>query len=102
MNPSAIVSSPQVAIEIHAKTSALLTATNGSGLATFYHCKRCNQLLAVGAILAGVSLGAVNAFLMGNLDQFAEPISIQPRLLSPDEKVARWAEIWGSLKVCYA
>lgn len=75
-------------------------AFNGSGQATFYHCQSCNQLLAVGATLDGVSMGAVNAYLFGDLRQFAEPISIQPWRLSSTEKAARWPKIWSRLTVC--
>ena len=100
-HPSAVISNPKMTITIRAKASNLYEATNGSGQATFYHCKSCNQLLAVGATFGGVTMGAVNAFLFGNPNQFAEPISIQPRLLSPVEKIERWSRIWGGLKVSY-
>ncbi len=102
LHPSAVVSSPNMAVSVKAEASSIYQAVNGSGQAVFYHCKGCNQLLAVGAIFSGVSLGAVNACLFGNSDQFAEPISIQPWLLSPAEKMARWSKLWGGLKICYA
>lgn len=100
-HPSAVVSNSKMLVSVKSKSS-IYTAFNGSNQATFYHCQDCNQLLAVGATLGEVSLGAVNAFLFGDLSQFAEPISIQPWLLSPSEKVARWSKVWGGLKVYYA
>lgn len=100
-HPSAVVSNPNMVVSVESQ-SFIYTASNGSGQATFYHCQGCNQLLAVGATLSGVSLGAVNAFLFGELNQFAEPTPIQPWRLSPSEKTARWPKFWGSLKVCYA
>jgi len=102
LHSSAMVSHPQLAIVISATTSGLKLGSNGSGQATFYQCKNCDQLLAVGATLSGVSMGAVNALMFGGLDKFSEPVSIQPRLLSPSDKAARWAKIWGSLKICDA
>lgn len=100
-HPSAVVSNSKMVVSVASKSS-IYTAFNGSGQATFYHCRSCNQLLAVGATLDGVSLGAVNAFIFGDLNQFADPLSIQPRLLSPSEKLARWSKVWGPLKLCYA
>ena len=100
-HPSAMISNPKMAVSVESRSS-IYTAFSGSGQATFYHCQGCNQLLAVGATLDGVSLGAVNAFLFGDLTQFAEPISIQPWRLSPTAKAARWPKVWGKLKVSYA
>jgi hypothetical protein len=100
-HPSAVVSNPNMVVLVKSKLS-IYTAFNGSGQATFYHCNGCNQLLAVGAILGGVSQGAVNAFLFGDLSQFAEPTSIQPWRLSATEKAARWAKVWGRLKISHA
>jgi hypothetical protein len=97
-----MISDPRMSIAVTAGAFSLYKAANGSGQADFYHCKSCNQLLVVGATLAGVSLGAVNSFLFGNLNQLGEPILVQPRLLSPGEKVARWSKIWGRLQVSYA
>jgi hypothetical protein len=102
VNPSAMVSHLELEISILANPNDLRMGCNGSGQASFHHCKNCNQLLAVGATLSGVTRGAVNAFLFGSLNQFAQPVSIQPRLLSADEKAKRWAKIWGSLKICHA
>ena len=98
-HPSAMVSHPKNEILVEPKSSMYI-AFNGSGQATFYHCQSCNQLLAVGATLDGVSMGAVNAYLFGDLRQFAEPISIQPWRLSSTEKAARWPKVWGRLTVC--
>ena len=93
-HPSAVLSHPELVVAV-ASTAPLFTATNGSGQGTFYHCPHCQQLIAVGAVLGGVSRGAVNGFLFGDLTQFAEPMAIQPRLLAPEEKLARWSRVWG-------
>ena len=50
----------------------------------------------------GQSRGALNAFTLDDFAQLAEPVAIQPRLLSPEEKIARWARIWGSLTISTA
>lgn len=96
--PAAMVSDPGLKITIENARADLHTKTNGSGQAIFYHCGNCAQLIAVGARLAGGELGAVNSFLFSGT-RFCEPVAIQPRLLSPDEKVQRWLSLWGRLEV---
>jgi len=86
-------------ISICSGESGLQLNYNGSGQAAFYHCKRCDLLVAVGATIAGQLRGAVNVYLLQDRDQFAQPIAIQPRLLSPSEKMERWAKIWATLIV---
>jgi len=92
-----MVSDPKLVIEIDSGNSEFLIRANGSGQAAFYHCMSCEQLLAVGANIAKQSKGAVNALVCDDRERFAKPIRVQPRLLSADEKVARWAMIWGQL-----
>ncbi|MBL4794469.1 MAG: hypothetical protein JKY24_02945 [Pseudomonadales bacterium] len=70
---------------------------NGDQLANFYYCDSCGDLLAVGCNFKGLLRGAVNPNLLPNAIQLGKPIQIQPRLLSPDEKLDRWGKLWGVL-----
>lgn len=96
--PVAMVSDPSLSISVNQNLEELELRKNGSNQASFFHCKGCGQLLAVGADIHGELRGAVNAFLFKNL-HFADAIPIQPRLLSSSEKQARWDAIWGRLNV---
>ena len=97
-NPSAVISHPNMTTLIESRSS-IIDEFNGSGQATFYYCKSCKQMLAVGATIDGVTLGAINKNLFGKTRQFPEPILIHPWRLSPSEKIARWPKVWGRLKV---
>lgn len=70
---------------------------NGDKLANFYHCDYCDDFLAIGAKLNGQLLGAVNSELLYSSNQLGKPILIQPWLLSSDEKLDRWGNLWGVL-----
>ncbi|MCO1334211.1 hypothetical protein MO867_07620 [Microbulbifer sp. OS29] len=73
------------------------TKQNGDQLANFYHCKACNELLAVGCNINGQFRGAINSNLLQDVNQLGNPIKIQPRLLSAEEKLERWSNLWGAL-----
>mgnify|MGYP005990879403 CR=1 FL=1 len=95
--PAAMVSDPALNIAIVKEDDGLQTRKNGSEQASFLHCKRCDQLLVVGANLEGRYRGAVNAFLFKSIN-FSKAIPIRPRLLSQTEKIKRWNKIWGNLR----
>lgn len=94
---AALVSEPQLSIEIVTAAAGLRRASNGSGQATFFHCQQCDQLIAVGAELDNGWQGAVNCCLFQPALAFAEPVAIQPRLLPAAEKRQRWSALWGRL-----
>ena len=94
--PAAMVSDPALNISIVKEGAGFQVRKNGSERASFFHCKSCGQLLAVGANIEGRYRGAVNAFLFKSI-KFGEAIQIRPRLLSQSEKIQRWKEIWGNL-----
>ena len=96
--PAAMISDPALNISIVKENTGLHVRKNGSEQASFFHCKSCDQLLAVGANIEGRFRGAVNAFLFKTIN-FSEALPIQPRLLSQAEKIQRWKEIWGNLHV---
>ena len=94
-NPSRIISDPKMAIEFIGEGVSI--RKNGDQIANFYHCNDCGILLAAGCRLDGQLRGAVNSNLLHDSNQLGEPIQIQPRLLSTDEKLERWNKLWGVL-----
>jgi hypothetical protein len=101
-NPSLLLSCPAMKIEVFSSGNSLNELHNGSGLATFYQCSCCKQILAVGAQLDGRLRGAVNALLFADQYLLKKPDLVQPRLLGSGEKEHRWAAIWGQLNVVSA
>ena len=97
-HPSAIISAPDMLIELSGNSANLSVDKNGDELAAFYRCKSCTQFLAVGCEIDGQLRGAVNASLLDEKSSLGPAIPIQPRLLSAAEKLARWSKLWGKLK----
>ncbi len=93
--PSALISAPDMVIDFMGSGNRL--DQNGDELADFYYCDHCGDLLAVGRNLQGRLHGAVNASLLYDAKQLGQVVQIQPRLLNADEKLARWAKLWGIL-----
>ncbi|WP_444895011.1 hypothetical protein ACJJI5_19245 [Microbulbifer sp. EKSA008] len=73
------------------------TRQNWDQLANFYHCKSCNQLLAVGCDINSQLRGAVNLNILNDMNEIGKPVQVKPRLLSAEEKLERWGKLWGSL-----
>lgn len=101
-NPSAIVSGPGLTITVSTENGGFTNRLNGSEQAVFYHCAYCNQMLAVGAEIAGQQKGALNALLLDDQEHLGEPVAIQPRLLEPHEKLKRWSNLWCELRIVHA
>lgn len=95
-NPSQILSDPNMSANFTGEGS--YSKQIGDQLAHFYHCSGCDVLLAVGCTFDGELRGAVNGNLLKDKNRLREPIQIQPRLLSADEKLERWGKLWGTLK----
>ncbi|HKY39669.1 MAG TPA: hypothetical protein VJN18_27215 [Polyangiaceae bacterium] len=98
-HPSAIISDPSMVCRLSSRRENLVVDTNGDGLASFYRCGRCDQLLAVGREINGVLRGAGNAQLLADRSLLAEATAIRPRLLAAAQKLARWNELWGTLVI---
>ena len=94
-NPASIISTPNMSVDFVG--SGVSIEQNGDRLANFYHCKGCKALLAVGRDINGQLRGAVNANLLQDMNKLGPPIHIQPRLLSANEKLERWNQLWGLL-----
>lgn len=97
-HPSAVISAPEIAITVRC-SAAPTVRKNGDQLASFFHCSNCNNLLAVGRHFSDGCKGAVNSHLLLDRSQLGQPVAIKPRLLSAEEKLARWGSLWGCLHI---
>ena len=92
---AAYISDPLGALRIVAAApGALHSYRQGLGVARFLLCDQCGVLVAVIFEHNGHIYGAVN---VGCLDQraiFGATISASPQLLSPQDKTARWLQLW--------
>jgi hypothetical protein len=52
----------------------------------------------VGCIIGDRLRGAVNSFLLDQRNHLGDPVAIQPRLLSAEDKLSRWSRLWGTLE----
>jgi len=96
-SPLAIISDPNMRVDLVGGKFTI--HKNGDQLANFYYCDSCSDLLAVGRDFNNRLRGAVNASLLHDSSQLGLIIEIQPRLLSADEKLDRWGELWGQLNI---
>ena len=71
----------------------------GSNQAMFLSCAGCGTVVAAAHQLDGSLKGAINAGLLDEFERLQEPIIVSPRLLDPEEKLARWESIWSSMRV---
>lgn len=97
---SAVISEPDMLIKLIGESSGLVLRKNGDQLANFYHCCKCEELLAVGCVINGQMRGAINSLLLDQKVFLGKTIKIQPRLLTGSQKMNRWDKLWGILKVC--
>ena len=92
---AAWVSDPDGLLRTQASDAALQRYRQGSGQAEFLLCRTCGVLVAVIARTGdGRLLGAVNRNALDAPAQFGEETIVSPRLLDPDAKLARWAQVW--------
>lgn len=95
MHGAAYVSDPagQLRIAIGASATPIFYR-QGSESARFHLCSECGVLVAVSYAHQGQLHGAVNVACLDERADFGEPIKASPRLLSADEKIARWLQSW--------
>jgi hypothetical protein len=73
---------------------ALRSYRQGSGIAEFRLCSECGVLVAVTFEHGGRLHGAVNATCLDGRLEFEASIPASPQALSPEQKVARWLQVW--------
>lgn len=66
----------------------------GSLAAQFLLCGDCGVLVAVVFDEDGRSYAAVNAGCLEAHGAFADAVPTSPQALAPDEKIARWRQLW--------
>lgn len=92
---AAYLSDPQGALSIRVRdASDTVNYRQGSGLAECLLCKKCGVMVAV--IYRGDDriIGAVNVKAIDGLTNFASEVPVSPKVLSAEEKIARWQDIW--------
>lgn len=68
--------------------------THGSQQAGFYTCHHCNDLMFVAVQDGNQLIGAINANRLLDLAELPEAQVVSPKLLSAEEKLARWRQLW--------
>lgn len=68
----------------------------GSGIAEFLFCTNCGVLIGVLYRNDGQLYAAVNAKAVDGGKAFGAQQSVSPKVLSDNEKVKRWQEVWFS------
>ncbi len=96
-NPSQLVSHPDMKIHVQHPLQKLNVEKNGDGLASFFRCSKCHELIFVGCVLNGALRGAVNASILDCDGGFGDILHISPKSLGPDEKMERWDKLWGTV-----
>ena len=74
--------------------SVLRSYRQGSETAEFRLCSDCGVLVAVTFEHAGRLYGAVNAACLDGDSGLGASIPASPQGLSPEQKVARWLQVW--------
>lgn len=93
-----LLSHPSTQITVFADIASQLTVNkNGETSARYYHCKNCNDFICVGIKTDQGLRGVLNSNTLTDREALGEPIPVQPRLLSDQEKVDRWKTIWSDL-----
>jgi len=92
---AAYVSDPAGQLSVTMRSAdALRRYRQGSNTAEFLLCDRCGVLVAVIFEHNARMYGAVNARSLEGSTGFGSAIAASPQWLAPDEKVARWSQLW--------
>lgn len=92
---AAWVSDPHGSLHVHARDGALRRYRQGSQQAQFLLCGHCGVLVAVVAEdAAGRWLGAANRNAFDARGRFAPSTPASPQQLAPQDKLARWTQLW--------
>lgn len=95
MHGAAYVSDPAGTLRIVvADPTAVLSYRQGSEAALFRLCARCGVLVAVTYEQDDRLYAAVNAGCLDDRDAFAAAVDASPQLLSREQKIGRWTQLW--------
>ncbi|SDR01254.1 Uncharacterized conserved protein [Pseudoxanthomonas sp. CF385] len=94
---AAWVSDADARLSIHAhRPDRLHRYRQGSLAAQFLLCADCGVLVAVVFEEGDRTYAAVNACCLAARDAFAPVVPASPQTLAPEEKTARWRQLWIS------
>lgn len=94
---AAYLSDPQGALTIRVRdASSTGSYRQGNSLAECLFCRNCGVLVGVIYRSDGGVIGAVNAKAIDGRTSFAAEQPVSPKMLSGDEKITRWRDIWFS------
>ncbi|MEM7293847.1 MAG: aldehyde-activating protein [Pseudomonadota bacterium] len=92
---AAYFSDPDGALEIDVRRrDSLAHLKIGSGIADFLVCRDCGVLVGATVELDGNLHGTINSRIFDAGIQFNSIVSVSPKLLSDEEKKARWKSAW--------
>jgi hypothetical protein len=92
---AAWVSDADAQLIIHAHRPELLRRyRQGSFAAQFLLCGDCGVLVAVVFEEESHAYAAVNVGCLDTRDAFAPVVAVSPQALGPDQKTARWRQVW--------
>ncbi len=92
---AAWVSDAAAQLVIHAhRPDRLRRYRQGAQAAQFLLCGDCGVLVAVVFEEANHTWAAVNSGCLQARDAFAPAVPVSPQTLTPDEKTARWRQLW--------
>ena len=88
---AAYISDPNGNVVVRTEAMSNLNfSQQGTKLAEFLFCASCEQLLGV----RWNQCGSVNAQVLVDKELFGKNIPISPKMLSAEQKVDRWEELW--------
>ena len=94
-NGAAYISDPKGDLNISIKNSNETTLyKQGSHLVELLICRTCGVMVAVTYSDKEKTYGGLNSKTLLNRDQLAPSQTASPKLLSSQEKISRWKEIW--------
>lgn len=92
---AAYISDAEGSLSLQIKDPQKLKAyRQGSNTADFLLCRNCGVLIGVTYREGGETYAAVNARIIDHTVSLGPPVSASPQKLNPDEKVARWKQLW--------
>ena len=93
-----LLSDPEGSLEFSSSDN-LRQETQGSDQASMLFCPECREMIGAAIQLDGHWKGVVNGHLLADAKRLPAPQVVSPKTLSPEEKTARWAQIWTPLRI---
>lgn len=94
----AYLSHPNGVITIES-ANQLSIQKQGSNQAEFLTCQTCQDVIAVSIKFADKHLGALNCKILDTYTTLPAAEIVSPKLLQPNEKLARWKALWSKVRI---